>query len=133
MHPHFYHWHARAELKPESGMLESRWEAAAQFAGLLSVADIYSLLRLVVFQGAEPEFSTRFTNALVKAEPTFPLDRNTELLRVMAAATVYSRLEKPSEIANAMALGLHAASFPLGRVEPVCQDVMARGSGRVDG
>ena len=126
MHPNFYHWHAHAELKPEPASLEPRWNAAAKFAEKLSAADIRSLLRLVLFPGAEPEFANRFSGELVKLEPTFPPERNAELLRVMAAAAVHSRLEKSSNVADAFALGLQAAAFPQGRIEPVCQDVMTR-------
>ena len=125
-HPNFYHWHARAELKPDVSILEPRWNAAAKFAGKLSPGDILSLLLLVLFPGAEPEFAKRFSEALVKDEPTFPPDKNAELLRVMAAASVYSQLEKPSNAADALALGLQAAAFPQGRIEPICEDVMTR-------
>src|SRR5713226_4733436 len=97
MHPNFYHWHARAELKPETAILEPRWNAAAKFAEKLSAADIRSLLRLVLFSGAEPEFAKLFSEALVKLEPTFPPERNAELLRVMATAAVYSQMDEPSE------------------------------------
>lgn len=126
MHPNFYHWHARAELKPETAILEPRWNAAAAFAEKLSASDIHSLLLLVLFPGAEPTFAKRYTEAIVKSEPTFPLDKNGELLRAMATASVYSQLDNPSSAADALALGLRAADFPKGRVEPVCQDVMAR-------
>lgn len=124
MHQNFYHWHSRAELKPEPSVLEPRWNAASKFAEKLDQGDVRSLLRLVLFSGAEPDFAKRFTDALVKSEPTFPINNNAELLRVMAAAAVQSRLEKSSTIADAMALGLHAAAFPQGRVEPVCQDII---------
>lgn len=126
MHPNFYHWHGRAELKPELAILEPRWNAAAQFAEKLSAAAIRSLLRLVLFPGAEPEFAKRFSESLVKLEPTFPPERNAELLRVMAAAAVHSQMDVPTDIADAIALGLQAAAFPQGRIEPVCQDVMTR-------
>lgn len=124
MHPNFFHWHSRAELKPDPAILEPRWNAAAKFAEKLASDDVRSLLRLVLFSGAEPDFAKRFMEALVKVEPTFPIANNAELLRVMAAASVQSRLEKPSDVADAIALGLHAATFPQGRSEPVCQDVM---------
>lgn len=126
MHPNFYHWHAKAALKPDVLILEPRWNAAANFAKKLSADDILSLLRLVLFPGAEPEFAKRFSEALVKNEPTFPPDKNAELLRVMAAAGVHSQLEKPSHIADALALGLQAAAYPEGRIEPICEDVMTR-------
>ena len=104
MHPHFYHWHARAELKPDTAILETRWKAAAEFAEDISAADICALLRLVVFPGAEPEFAKRFSEALVKLEPTFPPEGNAELLRVMATAAVYSQMDEPSSKADAIAL-----------------------------
>jgi len=126
MHNNFYHWHARAELKPETAMLEPRWKAAAKFAEELAPADILSLLRLALFPSVDLEFAKRFSEALVKAEPTFPPDGNNELLRVMAAAALYSQLEIPSNVANALALGLRSADFPQGRVEPVCQELTTR-------
>ena len=128
MHPNFFHWHARAELKPETAILEPRWNAAVKFAEKLSGADIVSLLKLVLFPGAEPEFAKRFSEALVKAEPTFPPNNNAELLRVMATAAVYSQWESPTKAADALALGLQAANFPATRVEPICQEVMTRAS-----
>ena len=126
MHPNFFHWHARAELKPETAILETRWNAAVKCTEKLSSADICSLLKLVLFPGAEPDFAKRFSEALVKAEPTFPPINNAELLRVMATAGVYSQLESFSKAADALALGLQAANFPASRVEPICQEVMAR-------
>ena len=126
MHLNFYHWHARVELKPEVPLLEPRWNAAAKFAEKPSAADIRSLLALVLFPGAEPEFAKRFTEALVKLEPTFPPDHNAEILRVMATASVHSCLETSSNIADAFALGLKAAAYPPGRIEPICQDILVR-------
>lgn len=126
MHPNFYHWHAQVEFKPEVSVLAPRWSAAENFVEKVAAADILSLVRLVLFPGTEPEFSKRFTNELVKAELTFPLDKNAELIRVMAAAAVYSQLEKSTPVANALALGLKAASFPNGRAKPICSDVMTR-------
>lgn len=126
MHPNFYHWHSRAELKPDTTILEPRWNAATKFTEGVSVTDICSLLRLVLFPGAEAEFAKRFSAALVKLEPTFPPEGNAELLRVMATAAVYSQMDEPSNEADAIALGLRAASFPLGRIQPVCKEVMER-------
>lgn len=126
MHPNFFHWHARAELKPEVAVLEPRWNAAVKFSEDLKGPDVCSLLKLVLFPGAEPEFAKRFTEALVKAEPTFSPANNAELLRVMATAAVYELLEDPSKVADAVALGLQAANFPASRGEPVCQEIMTR-------
>jgi hypothetical protein len=128
MHPNFYHWHARAEMKPETTVLEPRWNAAAKLAEKLSASDVRSLLLLVLFPGAEPDFAKRYTVELVKLEPTFLPTGNAELLRVMATAAIYSRMDKPSPAANAVALGLQAAAFPKARIEPVSQDVMTRAS-----
>ena len=126
MHLNFFHWHGRVQLKPEVPILEPRWNAAAKFAENLSSADVRSLLALVLFPGAEPEFAKRFSEALIKLEPTFPPEGNAEILRVMATASVYTRLESSSNIADAFALGLQASAFPQGRIEPICQDVMTR-------
>jgi hypothetical protein len=124
MHDNFYHWHARAELKPETGILAPRWEAASKFAEKLVPSDIPPLIRLISFSNSDPEFTKRFSTALVKAEPTFPPTNNTELLRVMAAAGLVARLAKPSRVGDALALGLQAAAFPEGRAQPVSEDVL---------
>lgn len=126
MHLNFFHWHSRAELKPDTAILEPRWNAAAKFAEEVSVSDICSLLRLALFSGQEAEFAKRFSAALVKLEPTFPPENNAELLRVMATAAVYSQMAEPSNEADAIALGLHAAAFPPDRIQPVCKELMER-------
>lgn len=113
-------------MKPDTTILEPRWKAAAKFAEDVSVSDICSLLCLVLFPGAEADFAKRFSDALVKLEPTFPPEGNTELLRVMATAALYSQMDKPSNEADAIALGLHAAAFPLERIQPICKEVMER-------
>jgi hypothetical protein len=123
MHPNFFHWHARAEIKPEVAILEARWDAAVKCTEKPSAADICSLVKLVLFQGAKADFAKQFSDALVKAEPTFPPTENAELLRVMATACAFNHLGNPSNIADALALGLQAASFPLTRVEPICQEI----------
>jgi hypothetical protein len=128
MHPNFFHWHERCELKPDTSLLEPRWGAAVKFAEKLTSGDVHSLIRLILLPGVEPEFAKRFTESLVKSEPTFPIANNTELLRVMAAAAAHSRLEKPTDVADAIALGLQAASFPNGRVEAVCNDIISSGN-----
>src|SRR6266852_4408928 len=111
MHPHFYHWHSRAELKPEVPMLEPRWNAAVKATAEPSASDICSLLTLVLFPGAQPTFAKTFSEAIVKLEPTFPPDHNDELLRVMATAGVYDQLERSTNAADALALGIHAATY----------------------
>ena len=126
MHPNFYHWHVRVDLKPESAILEPRWDAAAKFAEKLTAAEVSSLLRLFLFPQTETEFSKRFSGELVKLEPTFLPDGNAELVRVMGAASIYSQMESPTATANAFALGLQAADFPPGRIDPVTNDVINR-------
>lgn len=126
MHQNFFHWHSRAELKPDRTILEPRWNAAAKFAAKVSVSDICSLLRLALFPDVEAEFAKRFSDALVKSEPTFPPEGNAELLRVMATAALYSQMDEPSNEAGAIALGLRAAAFPPERIQPICKEVTER-------
>jgi hypothetical protein len=128
MHPNFYHWHSRVDLnlKPDPAILEPRWNAAAKFAEKLIAADVSSLLRLFLFPRTEIEFSKRFNGELVKLEPTFPPDSNAQLLRVMAAASIYSQMDSSTVTADAFALGLQAAAFPPSRIEPITKDVIAR-------
>jgi hypothetical protein len=126
MHQNFFHWHSRAELKPDTTILEPRWNAAAKFAEKVSASDVCSLLRLVLFEGAAGEFAARFSSALVLLEPTFLPENNAELLRVMATAAIYSKMDKPSIVADAVALGLRAAAFPSERTKPICKEIMIR-------
>lgn len=127
MHPHFYHWHNRVELKPETtALLQARWDAAAKFSEELSGEDACSLLRLALFGTVTSEFAKRFSEALVAQEPTFPLEENVEMLRVMAAAALYIQMETESAEADAVALGLAAAGFHPDPSQPVCKDLAPR-------
>lgn len=126
MHTHFYHWHNRVELKPESTVLHARWDAAAKFAAELSAENACSLLRLALFGTIEPEFAKRFSEALVAQEATFPPEENVELLRVMATAALYSQMETESAEADAVALGVVAAAFQPDRIQPVCKELALR-------
>jgi hypothetical protein len=125
MHPHFYHWHLRADLKVEAAVLGPRWNAAVEFVVDPSAADTYSLLSLLLFPEAEAAFAKKFSEALVQAEPTFPIEHNSQILRVMAAAALYSKLTgEPSPAGDAIALGLVAAAYPTSRVQPMCSEVL---------
>jgi hypothetical protein len=126
MHQNFFHWHSRAEIKPETASLEPRWAAAGGVAEAASRDDLCHLLRLVLFTGPETAFSKRLTNSLLKAEPTFPIEKNTELLRVMAAAALHSTMDLPSEAADAIALGLRLGDLFPKRTVPVCEDILIR-------
>jgi len=126
MHPHFYHWHNRAELKPETAVLQDRWEAAAKFAVDLTGDDACSLLRLALFGTGTPNFFKRFSDSLVALEPTFLPEGNTELLRVMATAALYTQMETESEEADAVALGLLASAFRPDCMTPVCGELGTR-------
>ncbi len=128
MHPTFYHWHARAEFKPEVAILEARWNAAKKFATDLPTDDVGPLLNVVLFSGSEPDFVSRLSAAIVVLEPTFNPRDNAELVRVMATAAAYSIMESSSDEADAIALGLQAAAFPTNRVEPVCSEIMEKAS-----
>jgi hypothetical protein len=126
MHRNFYHWHNRVELKPDVTNLQARWDAAAKFSEDLSSNDACSLLRLALFGNAEAEFSKRFSEKLVDLEPTFLSEENVELLRVMATAALYSKMETESAEADAVALGLLAAAFQADRIQPVCKELTQR-------
>jgi hypothetical protein len=128
MHPNFYHWHSRVEFKAEAeiAFLEKRWKAANEAVEKVGSPEVQSLLRLVLFPGAEPEFAKKFSNALVKLEPAFPPEGNAELLRVMATAVVYEALAETTNLADAFALGIHASAFGPKRIEPVCKDIIER-------
>ena len=126
MHPHFYHWHSRAEFKPETNILQARWDAAKTFADALPAGDVPPLLNAVLFTDSDPAFLGKVSEALVKLEPTFPPKDNSELVRVMATAAAYTILESSSSEADAVALGLQAAAFPEERIEPVCSEIMEK-------
>ncbi len=122
MHTHFYHWHNRVELKPDTTVLQARWDAGAKFTKDLTAESTCALLRLALFGEASPDFAKRFSEALVAQEPTFPPRDNLELLRVMATAALYSQMETESAEADAVALGFVAASFQPDRIMPVCKE-----------
>jgi hypothetical protein len=123
MHQHFYHWHNRVELKPDTTILNARWDAAATFAEGLDADTVCLLIRMALFGTTTQEFANQFSENLVSQEPTFPPEGNIELLRVMATAALYSQLEIRSEMADAVALGLFAAGFQRERIHPVCKEL----------
>lgn len=124
MHPNFYHWHNRVELKPETAILKARWDAAVHFSEELTGDVACSLIHLALFGTATSEFAKRFSEVLVVEEPTFPPEGNLELLRVMAAAALYNQIESESVEADAVALGLQATAFLPDRIQPVCKELM---------
>ena len=126
MHPNFYHWHRHTELKTEANLLQTRWDSAAKFAEELSADLACSLLRLALFGIASPEFAKRFSEKMISLEPTFLPEDNKELLRVMATAALYSHFENESQEADAVALGVIAASFQTNRIQPVCKELTQR-------
>lgn len=126
MHLYFYHWHNRVELKPDTTVLQARWDAAAKFSEELSGNDACSLLRLALFGTDTPEFAKRFSAELIALEPTFLPEGNNELLRVMATAALYSKMETESNEGDAVALGVFAAAFQSDRIEPVCKELAQR-------
>lgn len=123
MHPHFFHWHAKAELKPETLVLAPRWNAAEKFTKETSGLNLCPLLDLALFRKCDPGFCKVFTDYLVKSEPTFPVTNNHELLHVMAGVVVYAHLKSRSSVTDAIALGIQAADFPSGRVSPVSVEI----------
>ena len=125
-HLNFFHWHNRVELKPDTNVLQARWDAAVKFVEKLTSKDTCSLIRLALFGTITPEFGKRFSEALVAQEPTFPPEENVEILRVMATAALFSKMEDESEEADAVALGLHVAAFRPDRIQPVCKELAVR-------
>jgi hypothetical protein len=124
MHPNFYHWHNRVELKPDTAILKARWDAATRFAEELTGDVACSLIHLALFGTATSAFAKRFSEALVLVELTFPPEDNLELLRVMATAALYSQMESASIEADVVALGLQAAAFLPDRIQPVCKELI---------
>lgn len=128
MHPNFYHWHSRSDLKTDVSLLNTRWDAAAALAKEVKRADIIDMSRMLLFEEPVDGFASRLTSAILSADPTFPPEKNAALLRVMSAAVAWSALEEPSHIADSIALGMHAGQSSLGRSSPVCADVLKRGT-----
>ena len=127
MHPNFFHWHSRAEMKPEVANLEPRWNTAVKCTEKPTPADICAMIKLVLFPGVssvDQDFVKRFAESMVKGEPTFPPTGNAQSLRVAATAAVYQHLTTPSKYANAFALGLQAANFSGANTEPICPDIV---------
>lgn len=128
MHQNFYHWHTKASVTPpDPSMLEARWAAAEKFVVKITAEDIHDLLRLVFFPHRESAFNTRFSDDLVKAEPSFTAEHNGNLLRVMAAASLSKKLESYSPAGVAISLGICAAEFPPGRTEAILGELVWQG------
>jgi len=70
------------------------------------------------------EFSQQFTNELIEIDPEFPVTNNAQELRLMAGLVMTTTFGEASCAANAFALGLRAACFQDGRIQPIQTEIL---------
>lgn len=125
MHKHTIDWLRQIEITCDAALAEKRSETAEKVAKKLTRARIVQLLRLFLFQASSTDFTKQFTEELVDLDPESAVTDNIQYLRLMAGLVMISIFDEPSHEADAFALGIRAASFPLGRVHPVQPEIVA--------
>ncbi len=124
MHKHAIDWYTQVHLVSDATRVQKRWSTAEIVAKTLSRARVIDLLRLFLFKPLSVEFSQQFTNELIDLDPEFPVSNNGQELRLMAGLIMMTSFGDATYYADAFALGLRAASFPEGRVEPIQPEIL---------
>ncbi len=124
MHKHAIDWYAQLHLKSDVALVQKRWSTAETVAENLPRPRVIELLRLFLFATLREEFSQQFTNELIEIDPEFPVSNNAGELRLMAGLVMITTFGKPSHEADAFALGMRAASFPSGRIQPIQKEIL---------
>lgn len=119
MHKHTIDWYIQVNITADAVLAEKRWATAVAYAKTLNRQKVLQLLRLFLFGIGDSQYQQEFTNELIKLDPEFPVSKNTQELRMMAGLVIVTTYEKHSEVTNAFALGIRAADFPSGRIQPV--------------
>ena len=125
MHKHAIDWYTQVHLVSDAARVQKRWSAAETVAEKLSRARVIDLLRLFLFAPLSVEFSQQFTNELIDIDPEFPVSNNAQELRLMSGLIMMKSFGDATYYADAFALGLRAASFPGGRVQPIQPEILA--------
>ena len=119
MHNHTIDWYLQLHLTSDSTIAKRRWDTAISLAKKLTRTRIIELLRLFLFVPSDSGFIKQFTSDVIDIDKEFPISNNTNELRMMAGLVIVTTFQGSNANANALALGLRAASFPAGRARPM--------------
>jgi hypothetical protein len=124
MHPHLIDWFRDVHIHPDPKEIERRWKAAKDYITEPSRSSVIRLLRLFLFEQAEPSQNKAFTDELLALDPTFPVAGNDPELRVMAGVIMVAAFQSSSKLADAFGLGLQAAAFPGRKMQPAKGEIV---------
>jgi GTPase-associated system helical domain len=119
VHKHTIDWYLQLNLTSDATLAQKRWDTAETLAKTLTRTRVIELLRLFLFAPSGTDFTQQFTNELIGLDAEFPVSHNIQELRMMAGLVMMTTFGKSSDDGNAFALGVRAASFPDGRVQPL--------------
>ena len=118
MHPHLIDWFRNPHIQPDAAVVEKRWEVAVELASKLNRAQVVDLVRLFLFEQPKKALVDKVTANVLAHDATFPVANNTEELRLMSGVVAIASFEDRSSAADALALGIRAASWPQSRTQP---------------
>jgi hypothetical protein len=125
MHIDTIDWLREANLTPDAAIAKKRWSAAEKIAEKLDKKRVLKLLALFVSSTPPDDFCAKFTTELKKIDQEFPGGENIQELRLMAGLVIAVTLDEATHEADAFALGLKAANFPLGTLKTVHSKIVS--------
>jgi hypothetical protein len=118
MHKDFPDWYRVVSIQPTTELLDKRWMAVQKIAASTRRAAVLDLLRLVVRSPAlDPEIGNGVSEVARSVDPTFSVRDSAVETRVLAGAALVEMLQKPTSVADVVALGMTSASFLASRDE----------------
>jgi hypothetical protein len=111
MHRLFADWYGRVQLNPTPEILDRRWACVEAVGSGLQLPTALNVVRLFLGVSQENKSADGFVDTIKKADSTFPVEGNAELLRVMLGAVAANTLTSVSDenIGTAVALALRAS------------------------
>jgi len=126
MHKNTIDWLKQTNLTADVALGEKRWATAERVSEKLARIRIIELLRLFLFAPTNLDSAQKITDELKVLDVEFPGDSIQEL-RLMAGFVILTTYANSSPEADVFALGIRAAGFPQGRVQPVQPAMMIEG------
>lgn len=113
MHKGFADWFRNASVSPSADELKARFAAteAASEHVTGAVADVIDLVRVVFEPDQKASQLDWFVDALKEGDPTLPLERNDNVLTVLAGCSLALLLESTEDDWSDLATLIEAASF----------------------
>jgi len=115
MHKHLLDWIRKIHLTADSEFAARRWKLAAAYEKKTSRRELLTLLRVFLFDPAPPELIQSLSDQFQEIDKEFPGIDNTEEIKLMAGIVMVVAFSQRNWNADAFALGIKAASFPLER------------------